>query len=296
MYKANFYHGLSSAEWKQIKKQRHFNLRKDTGRWLAMSGVYFFRDNPVLAYGWASRKENRSEPLPVDPTNPLPPHNLPIVLQVELKKHNSIRSLDLTTDKGMQILFWCHRRLRGIMEDKFGDVIKAMKHRASSHPVYYTKLVKKYLETKLSLYGFSKSMMGRLINSLSKEFVTGKKSDIEYILASLFSSVTQKGHEENFNFDSAVITLLVLRYRYEVVVAAIQEGQLLNERFHEHYFRSMFTQGYEGIRAQDHIEICVTDHNVIKWPPKVIRIDKNDYDPDYWHAATEIRGKLNKDR
>ena len=54
----------------------------------------------------------------------------------------------------------------------------------------------------------------------------------------------------------------------------------------------MFTEGYEGIRAQDHIEICVTDHHVIKWPPKVIQIDRNDYDPDYWYAATEIRGKI----
>lgn len=292
MYKAKFYHGLSKKEWDQIKKQRRFNFRKDTGRWLAMSGVYFFRDNPILAYRWASRKENRLESLPKDPKKPKPPTNSPIVLQVELKKHNSIKSLDLTTDQGMQLLFWAHRLLTGIVEDDFGSVTTAIRHSALPDAPYYTKLVKNFLKTKLSLFGFSKSEVKKLLNKLSKEFVATKKNDINDIFSSLLLSVTRKGYSKDFNFDCAVITLLVLRYKFNIVIAAIQEGQTLNERFHEHSFRSKYTEGYQGIRAQDHIEICVTDHQVIKWPPKVIQVKRDDYDPDYWNAATEIRGRI----
>ena len=80
------------------------------------------------------------------------------------------------------------------------------------------------------------------------------------------------------------------------MAAVIQEGQPLNVRFHEHIFRSMFTEGFKGVRVQDHIEICVTDHNLIRWPPIEVTINRDDYDSEYWNAATEVKGTHNRNR
>lgn len=295
MLNSNFYHGLSSNEWKQVKKQGHFNLRCDTGRWLAMRGVYLFRDNPVLAYKWAIRKQNETQELPPTPNTPSAAINNTVILKVKLKKIiPKSKILDLTTDKGMNMLVHGHRRFKTLVYEHFNDVINA-KRRANSadQDIYDSSFKNKFMLTQFLLNGFSETEMNDAITKTASELSTRKVKDIQHIFEQFLHSVAENGHQTDFNFDCAVITLLVLKYKYLLVIAAIQEGCSFNERIHEHKFRSPFTKGYMGIRSQDHIEVCVTDPNVIEWCPRQFKgPNHKNYHTEYWNAATDYSGHL----
>jgi hypothetical protein len=262
-----------------------------------MSGIYLFWDNPVLAYGWALRKQKRLEPLPAKLQAASKTKEKPIVLKVNLKDVKAVRILNLTTDKGMEILYKGHRFFKGLIEDKLGESLKAMRrHHSTMASIYYIDLGKKYIREQLCSYGLNDSQIEGILTHFCKKFGIAKLQEIEYILANLIASVSERGFAETFNFDCVVLTLLVLKYKFAIVIFAVQEGQTLNEEIHDHLFQSPFTDGYEGIRSQDHLELCVTNPKVIQWPPQKYRFNPNDYDEEYLRSATIFRGVSKKKR
>lgn len=292
-----FYHGMSAQEWTEVQAQGRFSLRCDFTRWLAARGVYLFWNNPVLARRWALRKESDRKPLPARLNDrEHNPRGL-VVLKVRLKEFEKTRLLDLTSADGMQGLFWSHRRLRTLLTSHVRPLMEEAAQSTESSNRAYARSFMKCLASSLTAV----FQLRKLRHIFEEEFGQLDSGVGAPLVKELLNAeqrrrrASKSERKGEFNFDCVAITLLVAKYRLAVVLAAIQEGKPLNVRWDEYELETPSTEGYKGIRIGDHIEVCVTDHSVIVWPPVVEPIDRSDYDEEYMNDAMSFGGGSEND-
>jgi len=110
-----------------------------------------------------------------------------------------------------------------------------------------------------------------------------------------FQSYSKK-NRRTANWDSVAIELLVSMLNIKIVVAAFQEGMTFIKAFSGKEPKYKKSRHFGGIRARDHIEVCVTDPSIIDRKRLSIRdisLDNRDFHDDslgYISFITNIHG------
>lgn len=130
--------------------------------------------------------------------------------------------LDLTTDDGMFLLFRSYelaRRLYHAPNPKLGSNVPP------TYAAYRRSLVEKH---------------SRLMETLRKPFDQWKE-------------------HKNVNWDTLAMQVLVDEFSIILIIAALHEGTTFNMRFTSDEPEYVKARSHKGIRARDHIEVCVID-------------------------------------
>lgn len=237
------YHGTSRKAFEWIIKHGFLPSEFRFHNFLAPHGTYFVPNRPLLARRFA-KQVGRSD------------FSEPLVLEVPLRLSNTVRVLDLTTDKGMN------------------------------------RFYKAYVEIK-SLLSVSKApRLGRNTPVERIEYFKSIQDANREILAKLNEANSAfRDDPRRFNWDTAAIRLIIDKDKIQLIVAAVQEGTTFNLSFSNREPEYRGVPSYSGIRCRDHLEVCVTDLSLIDL--KNIRIrslasDSRQFDRDFVNWVTNI--------
>ncbi len=213
MLSGDFYHGTSSHRLDQIRQEGFRLFQEDWGKWLCARGVYLVRNRPLVALfhaKWATKldRSNNEE-------------SEPVVIRVTIRWHDEKRILNLTTEGGMQELFFKYSEVKKQYGSKEGFLI---------------------VEDKII-----KSIM---------EYIELSDEDKKNYVRSMFKGTRTYEH---FKWDCAVITSLVKERGYAAVIAVFQEGLSGAFDYFEHKYNEKNAISYQGIRYRDSIMVCITD-------------------------------------
>lgn len=243
MRKWKFYHGTSQKRYESIQKNGFLLTERRFHNFLATQGVYLVPNRPLIARRFA--KQSCREDF-----------SAPIVLQVSLNLSKPVRTLDLTSDIGMNRFYEAYVKAKGLYS------VKRIPKLGSRTPLDYVEYLKSV--------------------EIANQDIVNKLDEADRAL---------QENQRHFNWDTVALDIAVDEDKIQLIIAAIYEGNTFNRTFSSREPNYHGSPHYNGIRARDHLEVCITDLSIINLERIVerpLKKDEREFDPDFIGFITNI--------
>lgn len=231
MISGSYYHGTSSRRLDEILKNG-FRLREDWSKWLAVKGVYFVLNRPLVALYFARRAVllDKEKGYNSDP----------VVIKVSIEIENE-RMLNLTTEEGMRLFYKKYLYI----SEKYGS------------PKDYLTLNDPSIRSIFEVHGFSDKEKNDYVNSKLKEVrsykhfrwdcavITDLINENKYAIVVALFQEGLSGAFDRFNYkyeDEYIPSYQGIRYR-DAIMVCVTDLNCIGKEF-EKLEKYDYEQGY----------------------------------------------------
>lgn len=118
-------------------------------------------------------------------------------------------------------------------------------------------------------------------DSLYREYLNQLRVCLENVYGEVFKYALEdeKRCKDKFNFDSLVLSCLCEEYDVDIIIAAIQQGSTYNLFMLSHRPTFVRHPGNKGLKQRDHIEVCITNYDIIR---NIVFVDECCKDGSSW--------------
>lgn len=238
-----FYHGTSRKAFELIQEHGFVLTDPRYHNFLASQGVYLVPNRPLIARRFA-KQSGRAD------------FSGPVVIQVHLNLSGTVRTLDLTTDHGMNRLYKAYVKAKQLY-----SLQKKPKPTFNAGVEY-----EEYMHSVLDTHKFILDKLNEADNALQAD-------------------------PKRFNWDTAALDIAVAEDDVQLIIAAVREGNSFNLTFSSREPKYNRVPHHAGVGSRDHLEVCVTDLGVIDLQRIVERPHAEDmceFDEDFVNWVTNI--------